>query len=63
MNGVLIQNLLDRALAQARPAVEFCLRTGTLTAAGTRGDLFLPRETITRTEAAQALDTLSAYLR
>ena len=64
-SGVTVDSMLDggEIASWARPAVEFCLRTGTLTAAGTRGDLFLPRETITRTEAAQALDTLSAYLR
>lgn len=45
--------------AWARPAVEFCLRTGALTADGS--GRFLPGDTLTREEAAAALDAFAAY--
>ena len=46
--------------AWARPAVEFCLRTGTLTADGS--GRFLPGDTITREEAAEALEAFALYV-
>ena len=46
--------------AWARPAVEFCLRTGTLTADGS--GRFLPGDTITREEAAAALEAFALYV-
>ena len=46
----------------ARPAVEFCIRTGALPAAGLRGDLFLPRGTLTRGEANRCLAAFADYI-
>ena len=46
----------------ARPAVEFCIRTGALSAAGLRGDLFLPRGTLTRGEANRCLAAFADYI-
>ena len=46
--------------AWARPAVEFCLRTGTLTTDGS--GRFLPGDTITREEAAEALEAFALYV-
>ena len=47
----------------ARPAVEFCIRTGALSAAGLRGDLYLPRGTLTRGEANRCLAAFADYIR
>ena len=46
----------------ARPAVEFCIRTGALSAAGLWGDLFLPRGTLTRGEANRCLAAFADYI-
>ena len=51
------------AVAQwARPAVEFCLSAGIIPAAGVRGDLYLPGDPVTRTEARSFLARLADYL-
>lgn len=56
--------LLDQAEISlwARPAVEFCLTTGIIPAAGSREDLYLPANSITRSDAFQYLSNLDAYL-
>lgn len=61
-DGPTAAELTDAAdvAAWARPAVEFCLRTGTLT---TDGDgRFLPGGTLTRTETAAALEAIALYV-
>lgn len=61
--GALDQMLDEAAVSSwARPAVEFCLTTGILPAAGSRGDLYLPATSITRSEAALYLSNLKNYL-
>lgn len=59
-----VGQLLDEAAISswARPAVEFCLTTGILPAAGSRGDLYLPSDNITRSDAALYLTNLENYL-
>ena len=61
-DGPAAAELADAAdvVAWARPAVEFCLRTGTLTADGS--GRFLPGDTITREEAAEALEAFALYV-
>ena len=61
-DGPAAAELADAAdvAAWARPAVEFCLRTGTLTADGS--GRFLPGDTITREEAAEALEAFALYV-
>lgn len=56
--------LLDGAAISswARPAVEFCLSAGIIPTAGTRGDLYLPGDSITRSQAALYLNNLNDYL-
>ena len=56
--------LLDRPGISpwAEPAVEFCLVTGIVPTIGSRGDLFLPASSITRSEAALYLSNLQAWL-
>ena len=46
----------------AIPAVEFCITTGILPAAGVRNDLYLPGSAITRSDARTYLANLEAYL-
>lgn len=57
--------LLDQAEISpwAKPAVEFCLTTGIIPAAGSREDLYLPANSITRSDAFQYLSNLDAYLK
>lgn len=57
--------LLDQAeiSSWAKPAVEFCLTTGIIPAAGSREDLYLPASSITRSDAFQYLSNLDAYLK
>lgn len=59
-----VNQLLDEAAISswAQPAVEFCLTTGILPAAGSRGDLYLPSTSITRSEAALYMANLKNYL-
>ena len=61
-DGPAAAELADAAdvAAWARPAVEFCLRTGTLTTDGS--GRFLPGDTITREEAAEALEAFALYV-
>lgn len=62
--GTQLTSLLDYGdiSAWARPAVEFCIRTGALATSGVRGDLFLPHGTLTRQDATLCLDALSDYM-
>ena len=59
-----IDQMLDAASISswARPAVEFCLTTGILPAAGSREDLYLPTASLTRSEASLYLTNLQNYL-
>ena len=60
----MVEELLDAPAVSpwAVPAVEFCLATQILPAAGVRDDLFLPATPITRVEAGFYLAALEDYL-
>ena len=62
-NGT-VEHLLDAPAISswAQPAVEFCLTADIIPAVGVRDDLYLPDNTITRSEAAFYLANLEAYL-
>lgn len=59
-----VSQLLDQAeiSAWAKPAVEFCITSGVLPATGTREDLYLPSDSITRSQASRYLMNLDHYL-
>ena len=63
-SGPSITALLDYSSISpwARPSVEFCIRTGALPAAGLHQDLFLPQNTLTRSEAKFYLNRFSDYI-
>ncbi len=62
--GVSAASLTDYALIStwARPAADFCCRTGILAPVGPSGRLFRPQDTFTRNEARDFLAVLGALL-
>ena len=59
-----VEQLLDEAAISswAIPAVDFCLAAGIVPSTGTREDLYLPGDSITRMDAALYLTNLKNYL-
>lgn len=60
-----MSQLLDQAEISewAKSAVEFCITTDILPATGTREDLYLPSDSITRSQASRYLANLENYLK